>query len=236
MSTPFHSRSGSLQGGFTLIEILIATAASALILVAIYTMFSGAVRMRDRATEGSREARLRSRAASVIRNDLRGGIISGGSLAATLTGSRSSAETQFPGYLRFTTTTGRDSEDEQFGDIQEVEYFVAAASDPADRKSGVLVRAINRTLLAPVREVTREESLLGNVEALEIEFYDGSSWIDSWEVNESDSSLPQAIRIRIRQSAPDESSAAPPPIEILSLWNTERLGAAGSIVTSETNA
>jgi type II secretion system protein J len=236
MNTLPGSRRGSRECGFTLLEILIATAASALVLAAIYTMFSGAVRMRDRATERSREARLRTRAVSVIRNDLRGGLISGGSLAATLTGSRSSAETQFPGYLRFTTTTGRDSEDEQFGDVQEVEYFVAAASDAADHKSGVLVRAVNRTLLAPVREVTREESLLGNVEALEVQFYDGSSWVDAWEVNETDSTLPRAIRIRIRQSGPDEMGDAPAPIEILSLWDTERLGAGNSIVTSETSA
>ena len=98
------------QRGFTLIEILMAMAACGVILAAIYGVFSKAIHLRDRATERVRTVRLQARALTVLRNDLRNGLISGGKLAATLQGSRTAQNSSFPGYLRFTTTTGADTE------------------------------------------------------------------------------------------------------------------------------
>ena len=62
--TPFpvvpngHSR----KNAFTLIEIMVAAIAAAIILAAIYGIFYRAIKMRDTATERNHEARLRARA------------------------------------------------------------------------------------------------------------------------------------------------------------------------------
>ena len=100
---------------FTLLELVMALAASAIILAAIYGVFSRAVHLRDDATTRVREARVRGHAAAVLRDDLRNALISGSTtataLGSMLTGSQERKESSFPGYLAFTTTTGRDADD-----------------------------------------------------------------------------------------------------------------------------
>ena len=77
------SRRSRRADAFTLIEILLASMGAALVLAALYGIFIHAIKLRDTATEHVRDARLRARAESVIRADLRGAFISGGTLAAT---------------------------------------------------------------------------------------------------------------------------------------------------------
>ena len=211
----------SSSRAFTLLEILVAAAAATIILAAIYGVFGGAMRLRANAMERTREMRLEARAVSIIRNDLRNGCISGGTLAGTLEGSAEGLHSAYPGYLKLTTTTGTNPpEGELFSDIQEVEYYIA--SDPQDRaaKSGVLVRTVDRNLLAPVREAPLETPLLAGVAALEIEFYDGQSWTDRWEVTEEDRTVPAALRVRITKAASTDSAPAA-PIEIVVPWSVQ---------------
>jgi len=61
--------------GFTLIEILAASLAAALIFVAVYGLFGRAIKSRDNATERIQQARLRARTADLIRDDLQNGLI-----------------------------------------------------------------------------------------------------------------------------------------------------------------
>lgn len=206
---------------FTLMEVLMAVFACAMILTSIYGILSRAVHSRDDATERTRESRLRARAASVLRNDLQNSLVSGGILAATLEGSAAASQSRFPGHLRFTTTTGRFSPNEPLGDLQEVEYYVASDSESENPDAGVLIRATHRDLLATVRAASNEERLLQNVEAMEVEFYSEGQWSDSWEVPDTESTLPDAVRVRIQQAAA-ENAAAPAPIEIVALRRTAR--------------
>src|SRR5438067_9202035 len=228
-----RNRSG--DGGFTLIEVLLASLAGAMILASIYGVFTGAVKTRDKATERAHVAQLRQRAERVLRTDLANAYISGGTLGSALEGSERGPESRFPGFLRFTTTTGKDSEDELRGDVQQVSYYVVEDPDNPSQQAGMLVRAIDRTLLARVRENAHEEQLLPNVSSFEVSFFDGSNWTDTWNytpiatgttvltgTNSSSSSaarssslLPLAIRVRIVQVASSEKVPAPPPMEIL---------------------
>jgi len=213
--------------GFTLIEILVASIASALILLAVYGIFQRAMKTRDHAVERMHEARLQSRTANVIRNDLRNAFVSGGVLACTLEGGAQSQKSRFPGYLRFTATTGKDNPDEALGDVQQVEYYIAEetnsgeTSGPASRNTGTLVRALTRDLLATVPQVTREERLLRHVQTFEVAFYDGQTWLDTWQVTDSAPTLPQAIRVRLQQAPSSDRATTPPPLEILVACNTQ---------------
>jgi type II secretion system protein J len=210
--------------GFTLIEILVASLAAALIFLAVYGLFGRAIKSRDAATERIAQARSRARTAEVIRNDLQNGLISGGVLACALEGSVQSEKSHFPGYLRLTTTTGKNRSGETYGDVQQVEYYlVEDNSDQTGGKSGTLMRVLTRDLLASVQEISREETLLSHVESFEVAFYDGSDWQDSWLVSGTATTLPQAIRVHIKQTAASERLPTPPPLEIMTPWTTQPL-------------
>lgn len=201
---------------FTLIEIMMALAGGAVILAAIYGIFSRSVHLRDDAMARTREVRLRARAVSVLRNDLRNALISGGRLAAVLTGSQTSQSGGFPGYLKFTTTTASDAgRDVPTADLQQVEYYIATDPAAQDPKAGLLVRAVDRDLLATVRHAPAEEPLLAGVKSMDVSFFDGESWQESWEVTEDDKSVPEAVKVRLMTV----SNAS--PIEVLVPWTTQ---------------
>lgn len=176
-----HCRTGA--AGFTLLEVLMASVAAAMILVAVYGVFHRAVKMRDEASERTRESRLRARAATTLRNDLRNALVSNeGILTATLQGTPDGPESRFPGYLKFTTTTARGTPDELAPDVQQVEYFIVNHPTGGVRDSGVLVRAVNRHILATNAEEPRQEELLPGVKEMEVAFYNGGNWASSWEL------------------------------------------------------
>ena len=208
---------------FTLIELVVAMAACAVILAAVYGVFSRAVHLRDEATVRIREARVRARAAAMLRNDLRNARVSGGTLAATLEGSRAGQSGNFPGYLRFTTTTAQDivqdAQEIPAGDVQRVEYYIASDPGASDRKAGRLVRTVAIDPLATVEQAPPEEPLLPGIESMEVAFYDGSAWQESWNYEES-KTVPEAVRVRL-QPAANESGAKPAPIEVLVPWTTQ---------------
>ncbi|MGB8355273.1 MAG: type II secretion system protein GspJ [Chthoniobacteraceae bacterium] len=242
LAHPFFPRfpallSGSRHGrnAFTLIEIMVAAVASAIVLAAIYGIFYRAIKMRDSATERNHQARLRARAVNVIRNDLKNALISGGILASTLQGDSSSTDSTgsvsdaaSPGYLKFTTTTGKDTADETYGDVQQVEYYIAKdQANSGNSNAGTLVRVVTRDLLDSQPTVTHEEQLLPGVQSFQVSFYDGTTWQTSWQIsgtgsasgtssttstttsgsNSNAQAIPAAIRVDIQQVAPAGNAA-----------------------------
>jgi len=211
-------------------ELLIATAACAIVLAAIFGVFSRAIHLRDNATERTREARVRTHAANVIRNDLRSARITGKTgekkLAIVLKGSRQSQEGGFPGYLKFTTTSAVDQPTEIGSEVQQIEYYIVTDAESPDRNAGLLVRAVDRNLLAATREKPVEEALMPGVESMEVSFYDGDSWKDTWEVTEDDATVPQAIRVRLQPAGGDAGGRKSAPIEVLVPWTTQVFAAA----------
>ncbi len=209
------------DSAFTLIELIMAMAGSALILAAVFGVFGRAVHMRDDATARTRDARVRSHALAVMRNDLSNARITEGLLATVLKGSQTSPGGEFPGYLKFTTTTASDDQDLPTADIQKVEYFVATDPDTQDQRAGRLVRTVQRDLLTEVPGTPTREPLLSGVQAMELGFYDGTDWQEEWEYDATNNpEVPKAVRVRIQlATAPGER--APAPIELLVPWTTE---------------
>lgn len=200
---------------FTLIEMVMALAGCAVILAAIYGIFSRAVHLRDDAMARTREVRVRAHAASVLRNDLRNARISGGTMAATLEGSQNAHSGGFPGSLKFITTTTPDDQKTPAGDLQQVEYYLTTDPAATEQKAGLLVRAVDRNLLAAVRETAAEEPLLGGVQAMEVSFFDGDSWKESWTYSDDNKTVPEAVRVRLKMGP------ASAPLEVLVPWTTQ---------------
>ena len=204
-----------VRHAFPLIELIVALAGGAIILSAIYGVFSRAVHLRDEATARTREARVRAHALSVLRNDLRNAWLSGGTLAAVFEGSQKSQSGGFPGYLKFIATTSPDDTDEPAGELQQVEYYITADPAATDQKAGLLVRTVDRDLLATVRQTPAEEPLLGGVESMEVSFFDGESWQDTWICPDDDMTPPQAVRVRL------QTTDAAVPFELMVPWMTQ---------------
>ncbi len=209
------SRSHS-RGGFTLIEILLAAVAAALVLTAVYGIFRQAMRIRDSATQRTRDSRVRLRAENILRADLRGAMVSGGLFANVCEGDSNSVDhnianhagtgahstpSNLPGYLRLTTTTARnDAATGLYGDVQQVEYYIAQAPSAAsDNTSGILVRAVTRDLLdtgglgtdslspsssATTTPTTTETTVLTGVQGFQVTFYDGANWQTNWQFSD----------------------------------------------------
>jgi type II secretory pathway component PulJ len=204
------------------VEILVATVAMAILMVALHGVFSSGIRLRDRATERIQEVRLRERAERALRRDLRHALVTGGRIAAGLEGSKDAPASRFPGYFRFTTATAPTTGDAFHADLQEVEYFIIEDPWSTNQQGGTLVRTLDRNLMASVREIEREETLLRNVESLEISFFDGENWVDSWEFVDTESSLPQAVEVVVRQAEQlDQKGTPSPPIQVLVPWSVQ---------------
>ena len=188
------------QGGFTLLELLLASIAAGLVMVAVYEVFAAAIRMRDNAANRNRTSALVTRATSVIRNDLQNGLISGGILAGTLIGDSNGSEggSNFPGYLKLTTTGGKDSLASAtsgtggllYGDVQQVEYYIIpGANGGGQAEGGDLMRVVTRDLLDGGQTEERQQQILTGVQSFQVSFYDGSQWQPSWQITGSNSAM-----------------------------------------------
>ncbi|HWB60476.1 MAG TPA: type II secretion system protein GspJ [Chthoniobacteraceae bacterium] len=185
-------RRSARNSGFTLLELLVASVAAAILLAALYGVYVGAIKMRDRAAARSKATTLQERATSIIRNDLENGLISGGVFASTLAGdsegSDGNGDSGFPGYLKFTATVGKDilstsGTQEMYGDVAQVEYYVVRDTNAGGGvTSGNLMRVVTRDLLDSSSTVVHQQQILTGVQSFQVSFYDGSQWQTSWQI------------------------------------------------------
>ena len=188
---------------FTLIEMLLAVAICAIVLVAINGVFATAVRLRDKTSDAIEESLPINRALDAMERDLRGAVGPGGFLAGDFKcGAQAmgatmglSGEAGNAG-LDFFTSTGVIGDKAPWGDLQEVFYELKA---PTDRnQAGMdLVRCVNRNLLATTTQTPEIQWLMGNVQNLQFDCYDGTQWQPTWDTSTGNTNLPVAVRIRI---------------------------------------
>ena len=207
---------------FTLVEVILALAICAIVLVAINAVFATAVRLRDRTVAGIDAGLPVERTMDLLRKDLKGAVGPHGFLAADFKcGAQNmgasmglSGEAGGAG-LDFITDTGFISDDMPWGDLQEVFYELKAPSDR--NQAGMdLVRCVNRNLLGVTMQTPEIQPLLSHVEAMEFNCFDGSQWRDNWDTSTGDTNLPTAVRIRIRLVAnPGEDASKKSPLEML---------------------
>jgi type II secretion system protein J len=202
--------------------MLLALAICAIVLVAINGVFATAVRLRDKTSSAVEEQLPINRAMDLLYRDLKGTVGPGGFLAGDfrcgaqamgatmgLSGEAGSAG------LDFYTSTGGLSDKGPWGDLQEVFYELKAPQD--GNQSGMeLVRCVNRNVLATTAQTPQIQRLLGKVQTLEFDCYDGSQWRNTWDTSTSDTNLPVAVRIRIQLMAqPGQRADAQQPLEML---------------------
>jgi type II secretion system protein J len=202
--------------------MLLAVAICAIVLVAINGVFATALRLRDRTSEAVEESLPANRALDIMVRDLKGAVGPGGVLAGDFKcGSQAmgatmglSGEAGNAG-LDFFTSTGAISDKAPWGDIQEVFYELKA---PTDRnQAGMdLVRCVDRNPLATTTQTPEIQWLMGNVQNLQIDCYDGMQWQTTWDTSAGYTNLPVAVRIRIQLVARQgEAAGNQEPIEAM---------------------
>jgi type II secretion system protein J len=192
---------------FTLVEMLLALAISAIVLTAIGGVLFGATRLRERTSEALEAALPENQALSILRLDLLGAVgpsnvlqgdfLCGSPNVGTKMGLSAA---QGNAGLDFFTSTGVINDDEPWGDIQEVYYQLV---DPTDRNHALghdLVRNVNRNLLATATVTPEVQWLMGNVQSVQFECFDGTQWRPNWDTSNGDTNLPMAVRVTIQRA------------------------------------
>ncbi len=222
------SRAGGGRG-FTLMEVLLAVVTSSVVLVAVNAIFFGAVRLRNKAEEAVEAARPLHRALAVLRRDLEGLVVPGGTLGGELqttatTGLATGTNTVTLGSLlsvsvvpvgpEWRTATGVVEEGSPWGEVQRVAYFLAASTN-REAEGYDLCRSVGRNLLAPVSDEPWTERLVGGVEALTFQFYDGAEWRETWDSTVDDPKVPLAVLATLTLVGKGSVGEWPEPIEVL---------------------
>jgi len=200
---------------FTLIEIMLAVAIFAIVLVAINGVFYSALRLRRKASEAIEQSLPVQQAVSIIKRDLQGLVAPGGTLtgplqsgvATTTTGSGSSMDQQ--GGTVIYTATGIIDETSPWANVQKVSYSLRQPTLQTSRGGKDLFRLVTRNLLPVAQEEVEEQWLLGDVQQLQFYFYDGTGWRNTWDSTTETSVLPQAIKLQIDLAQGDTGTKAP---------------------------
>jgi general secretion pathway protein J len=202
--------------GFTLLEVMLALAVSAIVLAAIGGVFYSAIRLRERTTAALDAVAPLHLALDLLRRDLRGTVASGGEMAGEFTSPAGGGALAQNSSIRFRTSTGTLKEDAPWADIQEVTYELRPSAQRGRSPGQDLFRSVNRNVLSSMGQDLDDQWLMGNIASLEFACYDGASWRDSWDTSSSNTNLPSAIRVRI-QLADSASAVArnPEPYEMV---------------------
>ena len=239
--------------GFTLIEVLVAMAIFATVLVAINTVFFGAMRLRAATSRIVEEAIPVNHALTVMRADLRsvlapGGVlagsITGGILMGSMSGSASNSLVGMPGGIRselptlqINTTTGITDDSnltdpnlanlgsvgtlafnsvQPWSETQRVAYYLRDPVYSTNLSGMELVRAVTRNLLPAMEEIPIQQPLLDGIEDIAFLFYDGTTWLDSWDATIQSNAVPQAIKVAIAFAAESRTALyRRPPVHLV---------------------
>ncbi|MDB6110139.1 MAG: type secretion system protein GspJ [Pedosphaera sp.] len=206
---PRHCQTGP---AFTLIELLIAVAIFAIVLVAINTVFYGALHLRAKTTQALEDLLPTERALAILKRDL-AGIVPPGVLAGVMSSDTTGVGMTQPVALEIFTATGVIDEDTPWGDIQKIDYSLQFPTNKANSTGRDLVRSVTRNLLATTAETPDQQLLIRDVQTLKFSYYDGTNWNDSWSATVSN--IPAAIRVSIDFAANKTDARINIPVQML---------------------
>lgn len=204
------------RGGFTLLELLVATAVGAIVLLVIQTTFFGALRLHNTTHARIDDDLSVQRALGIVRRDFAGLMLPGGVLSGQLQTENFSSLTRDSYGERVSpdlfTNSGKIDGWNPFSEVQMVAYYLAPAADGGGGKD--LVRVLTRNLL-PVQETSAEDrALLAGVASASVSFFDGTGWVDTWD-STATSTLPRALKLSLVMMPHDASQSPAAPIELV---------------------
>jgi len=186
---------------FTLIELMLALVIFAIILSAINAVFFSALHLRNKSAAAIEQSVPVQQAFDIIRRDLQGIVLPGGTMAGSLQTGVSSNMVQ-DGSTQFTTSTGSLSDYEPWGKVQRVTYVLRDSMNRNSIGGKDLIRSVTRNLLATAQDQPFEQLLLTDARQVQLMFYDGIQWRNNWDSTTETSTLPKGIKLEV-DFAPD---------------------------------
>ena len=192
------------SSGFTLLEITLALAVSAIALAGIGGVFYSGLRLRERTVAMLDESAPLQQALAVLRRDLHGAVPPGGVWALPDDfiiqpgGGGLGQEYRLQFFTSTQVIAGNDNA--PWGDRKQVVYELRPPTEPTRTSGKDLVRSVTRNLLGTIAE-PEEQRLLRNVQSLEFAGFDGASWPTSWDTTQGNTNLPTAVRVRLQLGA-----------------------------------
>ena len=188
------------QGGFTLMEVMFATMAFALILLVMQMTFSGALGLRNRMQKRVDQQAALTLAMSIMKRDLENMIVTGGLMAEGIFCGEMGSPDMPNDQLEFYSTTAVVSDQLPWGDVQKVGYLLGV--DPMQTVTTNLGQALmrmsrNALPLEANEEAPVETLMLDNVRSLQFEFFDGLEWLQTWDSTVNEPAVPLAVRAMV---------------------------------------
>lgn len=184
--------------GFTMLELLLATALIALLAGSLYASLRVGMRAGQGALAAVDPTRRAMLAMDLVVQDLQAAAVPRGILAGAFVGEdgRDSA--------------GRDSDSLTFyaiapagtvragaGDVRAVELSGLVSPDGQEM---MLIRGLTTNLLSPQLIDPGQEILCRGVRAFNLRYFDGTAWSDSWDSTTVEDVLPVAIEVTLEVS------------------------------------
>jgi type II secretion system protein J len=181
--------------GFTLLELLIAVMAFAIVLGAINAVFYTALRLRNKTTQAVEDSLPLQHAVRVIGRDLANVVPPGGTLSGELKSAQVTPDMIGQVSPDFYTTSGVLDHTSPFAQVQKVSYYLLESTNAPGSKD--LYRVVTRNLLPTIEEQPVPEWLLGRVRTVAFLFLKGTAWQDTWDSSAEETVMPAAIKVQI---------------------------------------
>ncbi|MCK5565364.1 MAG: prepilin-type N-terminal cleavage/methylation domain-containing protein [Planctomycetes bacterium] len=181
--------------GFTLLELIIAIALMNVIAVALYSSMRIGFKTKESIDASLEPYRSVKPIFEFIRKDLTSAMNPDGILAGAFVGENVPfGDMQDADTLSFYSTAYQPKEGEIASNVINVEYGIGT---DYERDQVVLKRFTEKNILTPTAIDPDEEVIGRNITGFDIQYFDGSSWLDTWDSSEQDNSLPWGVKVTI---------------------------------------
>ena len=189
------SRRSRQPRAFTLLEMLVATAMTAVLAGSLYATLHVAFKARRSAIETVEQVRAPALAVELLRGDIESAVVPKGILAGEFLGEDATSGTGRPSDVLVLHCTADGAQaTEGAGDIRMVEF----ACEADDEGNGmVLLRRVTLNLLTTKVEEPVEEVICRRVRSFDLKYFDGMDWQDSWDSAALDNALPLAVEVTL---------------------------------------
>jgi general secretion pathway protein J len=184
------------HGGFTLLELLAATAMTAVLAGSLYATLHAAFRARDSASGAVEQMRRAEMAVELIRTDIESAAVPRGILAGLFLGEDvADGSGGASDALQLYSMADGTQSAEGVGDVRMVEIECRTDEDSGQL---VLVRRVTTNLLTTSVQEPDEEILCRGVRSFDLRYHNGLEWQDNWDSGVEDNSLPPAVEVTLQ--------------------------------------
>ena len=195
---------------FTLIELLVAAVAAAVLMAALVACLAGAWRLQEQGQDREASSTAMDMARQQLSEDLRAAVPPTGILSGPFVATSEEQGDLRRDDLQWVAALGARNPDASGGDLVRLHYYLIESGTAGPYH---LIRTEKTNLLAVEEEELEEVALLDHVISFAASWYDGETWLDSWDSTIEENQLPEAGRIRIEFA--EDAQIRAPPLEIV---------------------